>query len=254
MGLVWKAIEHISFLLESDEREAILGDLRERPVSTRDFWDICALVLHRQLTAWFSLRPWVLSAALFSPALIAAFATHPIASILYSGHFTSIDHTFGKYFIQPWEAVAGGLVCWAVGFTVGSLGGRRLATLLGLGCIMFGIVIHRAVVDIHGLMNVWGIDSLTPSWIVTCVMLLWATVPLIHGFTRALRHGRLSPGAAWMIAGAFVLCKAGQFHLTSQFHLNLPKSLLLFPINGWPVLYLLWVSRPSEHFFLSRSE
>jgi hypothetical protein len=75
-----------ALLLEPDEREAVLGDLTEAgETAWRSLLEILGLVARRQLTPWYSWRPW-----------LAAFGVTLPGSLLLMGVSVSVSCTFQR--------------------------------------------------------------------------------------------------------------------------------------------------------------
>jgi len=66
--LCWFLAGHLSRLLESEEREFVLGDLSETCASPRQaLCQICGLAVRRQAAFWMRLRSWAVLAVLVLP-------------------------------------------------------------------------------------------------------------------------------------------------------------------------------------------
>jgi len=58
--VAWTLVDLLSRLLDGEEREAVLGDLRETGQSAwRGFEDVSGLILRRQAALWRDPRPWL---------------------------------------------------------------------------------------------------------------------------------------------------------------------------------------------------
>ena len=64
----WPLLEFASKLLETNEREAVLGDLVEAEETVwQGLWDVLGLFLRRQLALWKSWEPWLAGLGLALP-------------------------------------------------------------------------------------------------------------------------------------------------------------------------------------------
>jgi hypothetical protein len=65
----WPVVEVVARLLESDERNAVLGDLKEARETTWDgMFGVLGLVFRRQAELWKSWRPWLAGFGLALPS------------------------------------------------------------------------------------------------------------------------------------------------------------------------------------------
>src|SRR5580698_8658387 len=82
----WSFVEVAARLLEGDEREAVLGDLREADESgLRGVLDVFGLAVRRQLTLWKDWRPWLASFGMALPG-----------SLLLMGYSISVSQTYQR--------------------------------------------------------------------------------------------------------------------------------------------------------------
>ena len=97
----WSFVDVAARLLEGDEREAVLGDLREAGESgLRGLLDVFGLAVRRQLTLWKDWRPWLASFGMALPG-----------SLLLMGYSISVSQTYQRL-IHP-------SIFRATGLTVG---------------------------------------------------------------------------------------------------------------------------------------
>jgi hypothetical protein len=251
----------IAALLDEDERQSVLGDIEERGANLRALFDLIGLVVLRQLQAWKSWRPWALAASLYFPALSAAFYTHPIANILYSGHLLSYQRGFGTTLINPWELLAAPVFAWAIGLALGRLGHRRVASILLLLPAVFAWNIHsvaRSTFFRGGASEIapftyFGPDSTqaarllffeTSAFLVAVfLMFVLVVIPCIRGFARGVNDRPVSPILALVLV---TLCLPAvwtfvwiSYHLWPDGAGNPWRGLPVL----WPLVYALSTSR-----------
>ena len=67
----WHLVEILSRMLNSDERQAVRGDLQESgETSIHALWDVLGLVVRRQAVMWNDWRPWLALIALIGPVSV----------------------------------------------------------------------------------------------------------------------------------------------------------------------------------------
>jgi len=127
-------LEWVSRLLEPDEREAVLGDLREDGISAwRSFIEVSSLVVRRQAALWQDWRPWLAAFALALPCTFLLMGVsfsisctlqrllrgqQPCAACAPTAHENSLLLLCQFALLLQWS--------WAVGFMVGRVSRRTL--------------------------------------------------------------------------------------------------------------------------------
>jgi hypothetical protein len=135
----WSFVEVAARLLEGDEREAVLGDLREADESgLRGVLDVFGLAVRRQLTLWKDWRPWLASFGMALPG-----------SLLLMGYSISV--------LIAWS--------WTGGFVMGSISRRtvRVSAVLSFVPCVFCLArfrvesLSRFCLLLFLLPAVWGV-------------------------------------------------------------------------------------------------
>jgi hypothetical protein len=218
----WSLVEAAAQLLERDEREAVLGDLREAGENAWRGWvDVVGLIVRRQAGLWKNWRPWV-----------AAFGLALPGSLLLMGSSVSISWKFQRM-MNPNE-IAGGvgfwvLICnallligwaWTGGFVVGSVS-RRTVWVSVLACIspcLFCLARFRET-------------SLSRF----CLFLF--LVPAIWGVRWGLQMARIRFGSAMVLAAAITVLMIPTWH---------GKGARIFDCAlVWPTWYMVMTARRS---------
>lgn len=129
----WKVVEIFARLLDSEERDAILGDLMEANESASEaFLAVLGFLFRKQAAAWSNWRPWIASFGLALPGsfLLMGFSlsvSRSYQQILAPALFESIGLRLGGGFTL--------LLCnlllllgwsWTGGFVIGSLSRRTV--------------------------------------------------------------------------------------------------------------------------------
>ncbi len=82
----WSFVKVAARLLEGDEREAVLGDLREAArAACAELLDVFGLAVRRQLSLWKDWRPWLASFGMALPG-----------SLLLMGYSLSVSQTYQR--------------------------------------------------------------------------------------------------------------------------------------------------------------
>lgn len=132
----WWLVDRVSRTLESDERQAVLGDLAESgETAGRALLDVLGLVIRRQAALWMHWRPWLALVGLIVPlGMLPSVASRRIAdsSVIYIWlyannwdwaylHNPGFRHDFAHY-ITAILLEYFTLVCWSWsgGFLLGS--------------------------------------------------------------------------------------------------------------------------------------
>ena len=151
--MYWWLVNTISRMLESDEREVVLGDIAEsKEPGSQALCNVLGLVVRRQAIVWAGWRPWLTLAGLILPLgmlLSVASRTTSDGSAVYiwlyannwdwallsnPGFWRVLAETIALLFM--WYLT---MACWAwtAGFVLGSVS-RRMIKINGvLLCLMF---------------------------------------------------------------------------------------------------------------------
>jgi hypothetical protein len=225
----WPLVEIASRLLESDEREAVLGDLAEANESA---WPgalgVLGLFLRRQVVVWKDWRPWFAGFGVALPCsyllvyvsmsvsctfqrlvLHKAFSGHD-APTGHEGYALLLCHIF---LLLAWS--------WTAGFVVGSVSRKGLwvsAALCASSCFYF-------------VCSIWFDTASRPS---VFLFLLPAIVGVHHG----LRLGRIALGWALLLAISVTALMISAWSNQALWILN--WALI------WPVWYLVASARKPE--------
>ena len=216
----WSFVEVAAYLLEHDEREAVLGDLVEAGESAwQGLWDVLGLVVRRQLVPWKSWRPWLASFGLALPG-----------SLLLMGFSVSISQTYQRL-IHPAVFEATGLtigpgftllVCnvllligwsWTGGFVMGSVSRRtvRVSAVLSFLPCVFCLARFR-------------VESLSRF----CLLLFM--FPAVWGVRRGLQISQIRLRTALILAVAITLLTSPTWSSSGSWIPNWALS--------WPAWYL----------------
>jgi hypothetical protein len=264
MPSLWPCLERIAALLDLEERQSVLGDIQERGATLRALFELIGLVALRQLQAWRSWRPWALAAALYYPARSAGLHTHPVASVLYSGHLFSYETVFGTHIINPWDLMRAPIFAWATGFALGRLGGRGSASLLLLLPAVLAWDIYEMARSIFffrryvpeevytSLFKLQEVQAARLAFFETAaffaalfLMFVLVAVPCLRGYRRGLHArplSRLFPFMLLLLCVPVIL----QLFLIPIFGSVVNFSLWRWPMVAapwWPVVYMLVTGR-----------
>ena len=138
----WWPVDRLSRILESDERDAVLGDFSE---SKMDYGhalvEILGLIIRRQTALWKSWRPWLALLGLVAPfGLLLSLVSRwwaeggAIYSCIYLDNWTGwylaspgarrdLAETIGR-FLTDYSVLVGW--SWTIGFVIGSLSRRTI--------------------------------------------------------------------------------------------------------------------------------
>jgi hypothetical protein len=163
----WRVVDRLSCLLDANEREAVLGDLTELRVSSRQgVAEIIGLVARRQLRVWAGWRPWFVVTGLVVPLGIVLSRV--------SRRWADLDAVYAWLYVDNWtwahlassgsrrELLTIGVIflaqcltlpccAWMIGFAAGTLS-RRTAWMSGA---LFSGVVYGATLGMPrpGLLN-----------------------------------------------------------------------------------------------------
>lgn len=230
----WKLAELASKPLESDEREAVLGDLLESNQSAlRALLDISGLVFRRQAGLWKGPRPW-----------LAGFLTLPCSWLLMHVSL-SVTCTYQRLVHHKlytcWHTGHEGfplLLChiflliawsWSGGYIVESVSRRTLWA--------------SAALSVFPALNLCWSDSELPSRL--CLFLF--ILPAIFGVRRGLRKTRISLLSASFLAFIMTVLMISAWSYQALWMLNWA---LILP--AWCLVAMAWHSvgrtmRPAGH-------
>jgi hypothetical protein len=135
-------IDHLSWLLRNDERDAVQGDLAEmRLTGGRAVRDVLGLVIRREVALWIDWRPWLALLGLALPlGFVLSFVAHSVATDsamyiwMYSDWWTPSFLTIPGARIELASNVGRHLIlcltlgawAWTSGFALSSLSGRAV--------------------------------------------------------------------------------------------------------------------------------
>lgn len=226
-SLHWGLIEVAANLLDSEEREAVLGDLAESEErALAGLFGILGLVLRRQVLLWRTWRPWV---AGFGVALPSSFLLMGVSvsvswsymRLLCPELLRSAELTRGSaVFVLLWQAFLLVAWAWTSGFVVGSASRRTLWVSAVLCCSPCLFCLSR-----------FRIDSLSKF----CLLLFLA--PAIWGARQGLRYSKLSFAPALALALLVTALMIPMWSAGVQQWWKVPQ-LTLNILLIWPAWYL----------------
>jgi hypothetical protein len=203
----WPLVEVVARLLESDERDAVLGDLQEASETTwHGLFGVLALVFRRQTELWKSWRPW-----------LAGFGVAFPSSLLLMGASLTVSWSYQRLLCPELLAKASLtprsgfllLLCqalvltgwsWTGGFVVGTVSRRTLwaSTVLCYAPCLFCLTrfrvdsLSRFCLLLFLLPAIWGvrqglrISMIKRSWAI--VLALAVTVLTIPAWSSGHQH------------------------------------------------------------------
>ena len=222
--LGWWWVERISQALEGEEREAVLGDLREAGESAcQCLLDVAGLVIRRQTALWKSWRPW-----------LAAFGLALPGSLLLMGLSVSISRTFQQFLDRSLQAAGFSIgpgfwlfVCqallligwaWTGGLVAGSVSRRTVWATAALSAMPCLFCLAR-----------FRIESLSRL----CLLLFLP--PAIWGVRRGIRSVRIKLKPAIAVAVAVTALTIPTWSTKGAWIPNWALS--------WPAWYLVAAAR-----------
>ncbi|NYF79237.1 hypothetical protein [Granulicella arctica] len=220
----WSLVDVASLLLESEEREAVRGDLEEiNEGAWSGLLDVLGLIVRREAALWKSWQPW-----------LAAFGLAFPSSFLLMGLSLSVSRT-SQHWINPQaDGLAMGsawlLIChvllligwsWSGGFVVGSLSRRTLWVSIAATCSPCLFCLTR-----------FGVQSLPP----VCLFLFLA--PAIWGVRQGLRRTRIQLSWAVILAALVTVLMVFTWSNVGLWALN--WALL------WPAWYMVATARSND--------
>jgi hypothetical protein len=209
-------LESLAQLLEREEREAVLGDIAETGESTlQGLWDVCGLLLRRQLAHWKIWRPWIAAFGIAFPFsfILMGFSVsvslvflHNIDSANWQVANSGVSMLLGKILLLA-------ACSWTGGFVMGSVSRRTLwvSSLLCLLPCCFCLARFR-------------IEALSRF---SLLLFLPAAIQGVH---QSLRMARLALRPAMLLALATT-------SLTAFVWIGTGPSVLNLALN-WPAWYL----------------
>lgn len=237
MGIVWRAVETASNLLESNEREAVCGDLMESGESAwHSLLDVVGLVIRRQTMLWKSWRPWVAGFGLVVPSSFLLMGLSLSVSQAYLQltrplQSTALTDTSFFRLILNFSLLLGW--SWTGGFVVGSISRRTL----WLSSILYCFPCLFCLREFH-----------IPSMSKFCLLLF--LVPTVWGIQRGWQRGRMTLNAALTLAAAITLLALPVWSSTAGENWRHPSPWILNCVLSWPAWYLVAVAanRPENEF------
>jgi hypothetical protein len=232
----WTAVDKISHLLESEEREAVRGDLMEAGESAwQALSGVLGLVIRRESGVWKNWRPW-----------LSAFGLAVPSSFLLMGFSVSVSRSY-QQFINPTILKATGLTvgpgfllllcnlillagwAWTGGFVVGSISRRTVWVSAALSFAPCLFCLER-----------FRIASLSRL----CLLLFLP--PAIWGVRRGLKIAQIKLGSAFVLAASLTALTMPMWNSQGAWIPNWALS--------WPAWYLVataqkptWLSRGQSH-------
>jgi hypothetical protein len=227
--LGWPLVDLLSRLLESNEREAVKGDLIEAGQNSWEaLFDVLGLVVRRQAEPWRNWRPWLASFGLALPS-----------SFLLMGFSLSVSGSYRQLIGPPilkatGLTVAPGLLLllcnallligwsWAGGFVVGSLSRKTVGVSAALSLLPCLFCLER-----------FRVASLSRF----CLLLFLP--PAIYGVYRGLRLAQVKLGSAVALALGITVLTIPSWNSPGPWIPNWALS--------WPAWYLVVTSRKKQH-------
>ena len=208
-------VESAARLLDSNERDAVLGDSLEAGEGPgRALFSILGLVLRRQLLLWRSWRPWLaafgfavpctgllmmvsLSVTCTSERLLGISISH-WAPTGHEGIFLLLCHVI---LLIAWS--------WTSGFAIGSLSPRTLWTSAAL-FLLLALYLHHLYIEAEPVGAIRGATAggfLFHGSIVALARLapFLFLLPAIWGVRQGMRTLRLNFGTAGLLAAAMAV-------------------------------------------------
>jgi len=224
----WSFVAVAAQLLESREREVVLGDLMEtRESAWRGFLDVLGLAVRRQLLLWKSWRPWLASFGLAFPGslLLMGFSisvSQTYQKLVSSTVFNATGLTLGPGFtlllcnvllLVAWS--------WTGGFVIGSVSRRtvRVSAVLSFVPCVFCLARFR-------------VESLSRF----CLLLFM--LPAIWGVHRGLQIARIKLSSALILAAAITVLTIPTWSRSGSW---LPNWALSWP--AWYLVVMAWRSQ-----------
>lgn len=277
-GLASRAVDFLSRQLDSDEREAVCGDLAEAGATPLEcIRELTGLILRREALRWHDWRPWLAVAGIVAPVglLLSLMSRYEArVSAIYSWIYLH-NWTWG-YLQSPGARLdllqVGGsfvvsclaMLCWAwaAGYVLGLLSGRSVwltGTLFIV--VLFAGTAYSTTTAVGGFNR--PVFSLVGYrvWFPLAVRIFAVLLPALHGMRRACRRPEMRPGEAsvWLIVAGTVTFLAtsrlegavtfgwrtvsGRFAFVRAFAEGQhawPSSMHLLPLAvAWPIAYIL---------------
>jgi len=218
-NLGWSLLNGLSRGLESNEREAVLGDLIEAGESAlRGVIDVAGLVFLRHVALWKSWRPWLAGFGAAFPGSLLLMGVSVSVSWKWQG-LMGLKVTDGTSAI-PVAGLLAPLLCqaslliawsWTGGFVVGSVSRRTLwfsAAMCSLPCL-FCLMRFRE----HSLSRL-------------CLLLF--LVPAVAGVRHGLRLVRIRFRTALVMALAVTILMLGWWNMRG------------LPLVSWALIWPAW--------------
>jgi hypothetical protein len=192
-GITWPLVEFASRLLETEERDAVLGDLLEAGESAwQGLLDVLGLIARRHAGFWKGQRPW-----------FAGFIVAPSCGYLLTTVSLSVSCTYTRL-MYPNGRIS---ICWPTGHEGFLMLLCHILLLIGWSWAagyVLGFVSRvtlwasAALLVVPAVVSVFRHSMLPPSE----ASYFLFVVPAIWGGVQALRRKRVARGAAFAVAVA----------------------------------------------------
>jgi len=212
-------VGRVSRLLESNEREIVLGDLAEADTNeTQALREVLGLVIRRQAGLWLGWRPWLGVATLVLPVgiLLSVLSRWWADGSAIHWWFYVNNWTWGYVesagarsdFVNAVSAILLTYICllcwsWTTGFVLGSISGRSIGVTGLLFCVAVFVGTlgttstgranpGNAAVFQLAFYGVWF------PWILRTFLVV---IPALRGMQKGFRNGSLPmfPATLWVI-------------------------------------------------------
>lgn len=232
----WWLIYRLSRLLESDERDAVLGDFAEsgQPAG-RALHDLLGVIVRRQALLWVDWRPWLTFVFLIVPfGVLLSYVARRVAdsSAIYLWLYANNWHS--AYLSNPgfWEQFAHSaaavfvvfltLACWSwtTGFVLGRVSGRLRFQNTLLFCLLLfsaellgalpGKILYPLFITARNFQgnDVVFVIPFYRGLFVPLVQIGLVAIPSIWGMRQSLRVAKLPPLVQVILWSAAVISLA----------------------------------------------
>lgn len=249
-------VEHLSQLLEPEEREAVHGDLEEcRITGARALLELSGLVVRRHAEVWAGGRAWLALGATLSVGMILSVVSRQWATVGAIYGWTYVDHWTWGYLESPGarldlaRALWGLMSCsvalivwsWTSGLAIGSLS-RRSAFTSG---VVFSVVVFAgtAGTTTTGLQNPFNSNVFSATFYRIALPVIVRTVLVVLPALWGMQRLRVF---SWQRALA---CAVIVIAMTAYMAHSLEASVVFgwVPLSvRWPAAGGLWAWRSSR--------
>lgn len=192
---LWRFAVLVSRILEEPaERDAVLGDLKERRVAARRaLLEVAALVVRRQSAHLCSWQLWLTAAMLFLPVLAVVSPASTVGLTVFQPEAPGAGPLSQSVIRILLGGAAGtAVLAWATGFATGRLAKRRYPVILLLVILALALLLQRASGSTAG-----GASSF---WAQAAALFLLAGIPAGHGLWVGIRNDFLSRAALAIVS------------------------------------------------------